>query len=167
MRVVAGLLAVVIACLALLAFSQAGQLKAAQHDVDGLKAQLADTSAKELAANRISCASRAEQAFRAAGYEDKGDGQSLSSYTDHYNEKWKRCLIAITTNSYSDHRGIVSKSLNDADENRTFGELFTTSNDPKKSDQMVIRCQFSPPGAHAVSCKSTAEYDALTGAVME
>jgi hypothetical protein len=144
-----------------------------QNEIIKLRTQLADTSAKNLADEKVACASRAHAAFRALGYSETGGSVADSDeFTDHYNPTLRRCLIEVSNSSLKFAGPMVTqtiiRTILDVDERTSFGDYAWVSSQTKEmEDQPPIRCVMKPPGHPATRCGTTAEWEAFVKSLME
>ncbi len=172
MKILTGILAAVAALLLVLLLQHHGETGALRAENTKLKAKLADTSENSQTAAKIACAARAEAAFRALGYSEKGGGNGAGNlgdtYNNHYSTALRRCLMVVVSTSFHGANETIIQSLFDVDERTDFGDYsWVSSNTKKYWEQPPIQCIMKPPGKPEAVCRSTAEWDAYVKSLME
>lgn len=167
-KILVGILAALAAVLFVFILQEHGATDVLRAENAKLRAQLADTSAAE----KIACAGRAEAAFRALGYSEKGGSDSAGnlgdSYNNHYNQTLKRCLMVVVSTSFHGANETVIQSIFDVDERTDFGDYGWVSSGTKKYwEQPPIQCSMKLPGKSESVCRSTAEWDTYIKSLME
>ncbi len=83
-----------------------------------------------------------------------------TTFQNHYSERPGRCLMTVESTGFKDGREVITKSLIDTDERKTFGAYGWVSSDIKKFyEQKPIQCTISPPGKPEGYCHTTEEYN--------
>jgi hypothetical protein len=170
-KILTGILTALATVLLVLLLREHGATGALRTENARLSAQLADTSEKSQAAAKIACAARAEAAFRALGYSEKGgDGASNlgDTYNNHYNPALRRCLMVVVSTSFHGANETITQNIFDVDERADFGDYSWVSSDTKKYwEQRPIQCIMKPPGKPEAVCRSTDEWDTYVKSLME
>jgi hypothetical protein len=133
----------------------------AQRRITLLQQQLSEKGAAQFVATKQSCSDRSQRYFTSLGYdESKADGGTFATFQNHFSARLGRCLMTLEITSYPSGRQVISKSLIDTDEHRSFGEYSWVMSDTKKYyEQKPTSCTLSPPTKPEKNCFSTDEYD--------
>lgn len=127
-----------------------------------LQARLAAQEGRNLLDLQDRCSQQARLYFKSQGPWDNG---TITSYTNHYNQRLNKCFIQLNATAFSKGSIFVSVFINDAFEGRDYGEYHSMAKYPEEAPAMCTVT--SLPAAQATTCHSQKEFDELIKQYME
>jgi type II secretory pathway pseudopilin PulG len=156
------LLIVSVAALGVLLYRQTASLREQRRQVQELNAKLASMSQAADFDLQAKCAKQAGDVWKAGGW----DRKKMATYSNHYNEKLKKCFIQIEATTEESGADVTFETVMDALESKGYAE-FIWKVDHKSGDSKSMRCSAILPSGEAITCTSPEEFDALVKQYME
>ncbi len=148
--------------LGVLLYLQTAALRGQRREVQELKAKLDSLSKATDFDLQGKCAKQALDVWKAGGW----DRKKAATYSNHYNEKLKKCFLQIETTTEESGADVTFETVMDAFESKGYAE-FIWKVDHKSGDSKSMRCSAILPSGEAITCTSPEEFDALVKQYME
>ena len=156
------LLIVAVVGLGVVLYLQTAALREQRRQVQELNAKLNSQSQAADFDLQTKCARQALDVWKAGGW----DRKKTATYSNHYNEKLKKCFMRIDTNTEESGADVTFETVMDAFESKGYAE-FIWKVDHKSGDSKSMRCSAIIPSGEAITCTSPQEFDELIKQYME
>jgi hypothetical protein len=156
------LLILSVAALGVLLYLQTAALREQRRHVQELNAKLDSLSTAAGFDLQAKCAKQALDVWKAGGW----DRKKTATYSNHYNEKLKKCFMRIDTATEESGADVTFETVMDAFESKGYAE-FIWKVDHKSGDSKSMRCSAILPSGEAITCTSPEEFDAIIKQYME
>lgn len=156
------LLLISVVALGLLLYRQTVALREQRRQVQELHAKLDSLSKAAGFDLQAKCADQALLAWKAGGW----DRKKLATYSNHYNEKLKKCFMQIETTTEESGADVTFETVTDPFESKGYAE-FIWKVDHKSGDSKSMRCSAILPSGETIACTSPEEFDELIKQYMD
>ena len=159
------LLVVSAGALGVLLYLQTAALREQRSQVQNLNTKLDSLSTAADFDLQAKCANQALDIWKTGGW----DRKKLATYSNHYNEKLKKCFMRIDATTEESGADVTFETVMDAFESRLRLCRIHLEGimDHKTGDTASMRCSAVLPSGEAIKCTSPEEFDALVKQYVE